>query len=39
LKGRLWNQLGISMAEFMRSFVSSATLSSATDSSAGRIAR
>jgi flavin-dependent dehydrogenase len=39
LKSRLWNQLGISMTEFMRSFVSSVPLSGASESPATRIVR
>lgn len=39
LKIRLWSQLGISMTEFMRSFVSSVPLSGASESPATRIVR
>jgi flavin-dependent dehydrogenase len=39
LKSRLWSQLGISMAEFMRSFVSPVPLPGSPESPATRIAR
>lgn len=39
LKGRLWNQLGISMAEFVRSFVNPASLTVASRTADGRAAR
>jgi len=39
LKGRLWNQLGISMAEFVRSFVSPASLTIGSRAADGGAAR
>jgi geranylgeranyl reductase family protein len=39
LKSRLWSQLGISMAEFMRSFVAASPSPVTTETSASRIAR
>ena len=39
LKGRLWNQLGISMAEFARSFLNSGAIAVASQPARGRASR